>query len=192
MRIRSWAAVVLRAFWEHSNVFLSDLDRYGDITSTNVNRKTHETFTFIRSAGELLIDFGVCTRVFFCAPFMLISSAHVWTSADRATGAQWEHALAGWRGESEQEVRRVPSIATWMERRAPRCEASGDEARRCGAPRALYVPDDAQLMSYLGRSTLGSVCKGERSVRVRRHNHSNHRTGEKNWDLNGDKGDAAM
>lgn len=87
MRIRSSAAVVLRAFWEHSNVFLSDLDRYGDITSTNVNTKTHETFEFISSAGELLIDFGVCTRVFFCVQFMLISSAHVWTSADRVTHA---------------------------------------------------------------------------------------------------------
>lgn len=73
----------------------------------------------------------------------------------------------GWGGESEQEVRRTPSIATWMERRAPRCGASRDEASRGCAPRALYVPDDVQLMSYLGRSTLGSVCKGEKSVRER-------------------------
>lgn len=63
------------------------------------------------SAGELLIDFGVCTRVLFRAAFMLISSAHVRTGADRAT-----RALAGEISE-EQEVRRVPSIATWMEMR---------------------------------------------------------------------------
>lgn len=76
---------MLRAFWEHSNVFLSDLDGYGDITSANVNTKTHETFEFIRSAGELLIDFGICTRVLLCLEFVLISSAHVWTSADGVT-----------------------------------------------------------------------------------------------------------
>lgn len=83
-------------------------------------------------------------------------------------------------GKSEQEVRRAPSIATWMERRVPRCEASRGEARRGCTPRALNVPEDAQLMSYLGRSTLGSVCKGEKSVREGWHNHSNHRTGNKN------------
>lgn len=90
MRIR-WsaaaAAVVLRAFWERSNVLLSDLDRYGAIACTNVNRKTHGTFKFIRSAGELLIDVGICARVFFCVQFMLMSSAHVRTSADRVTHA---------------------------------------------------------------------------------------------------------
>lgn len=61
----------------------------------------------------------------------------------------------------------MSSIATGMERRVPGREASRDEARRGCAPPALYVPVDSQLMSYLGQSTLGIVCKGEKSVRER-------------------------
>lgn len=59
----------------------------------------------------------------------------------------------------------MSSIATGMERRVPgrearRGKARRGESRRGCTPRALYVPDDLQLMSYLGQSTPGIVRKG--------------------------------
>lgn len=60
------------------------------------------------------------------------------------------------------------------------------EVRRGCAPPALYVPDDLQLMSYLGQSTVNGDCvqRGEeREGEGERHNHSNNRAKKKKSEL---------
>lgn len=168
MRIRSSAPLVLQAFREHSNVFLSDLGWYGDITSTKVNTKTHKTFVFISSASRLLIDFDWL----FVLGFFCIWSSCSFRRTDRgesrvqrtrvswgrsAGGDQHGGGVVGTRGEGGV-------IDRYMD--GETCPSLWGQSRQGeAAPRALYVPDDSQLMSYLGCSTPGIVSKGERSVR---------------------------
>lgn len=107
---------------------------------------------------------------------MLILCAHERQQADLCV--QWEHASAGTISEVEGGRNKRwggchRSLHGWRDASlAVRPVAT----RRGCAPRAPYVRHHAQLMSYLGRSTLGSVCKGEKSVREGWHDHSNHRT----------------
>lgn len=94
---------------------------------------------------------------------------------------QREHALAGEireeeeEGESEQEVRRLSSIATGMERRVPGREASRDEARlRAAGPLgAWWLAADVLSRPV---NTGDCVQRGEEHEgEAERHNHSNNR-----------------
>lgn len=81
---------------------------------------------------------------------------------------QREHALAGGdQGGGGGVGTRGEEGAIDCYRDGETCPWPRGETRRGCAPPALYVPDDSQLMSYLGQSTPGIVCKGEKSMRKR-------------------------
>lgn len=152
-----------RALCKQSNAILSDFSWYGNFAGPDVKHENPGGFNIYYVSKQTFNWFSlVCVHEYVPVSVTSFVSVHMYEirGSHKLEHTHAKHALVEEIGEKEggpdkrwpgchrllQGWRDVPLAARWV------------KTRQSCVPQALFVPDDSQLMSYLGQSTLRIEC----------------------------------